>query len=215
MLYGQESPSNQKPVTQNTPYSFMGFVPGESKADTVAALTNIWNAEIAKVPEKVRRQNKNAFALQLHCTAYTVSGLPVSGTELCDSTINLTVREMYYSTPNPIQIFYLTFVDGYLEAVEYDFLRTSFGEMVQAIENKYGQAMNVNHVMLTNGFGAQFDCAEYTWDNGTSSIMARQYNPLAEVVGNSLLNDESIVKVRNKALYAEYLKRAAENGPKI
>ena len=131
MLYGQESPSNQKPVTQNTPYSFMGFVPGESKADAVAALTNIWNAEIAKVPEKVRRQNKNAFALPLHCTAYTVSGLPVSGTELCDSTINLTVREMYYSTPNPIQIFYLTFVDGYLEAVEYDFLRTSFGEMVQ------------------------------------------------------------------------------------
>jgi hypothetical protein len=86
---------------------------------------------------------------------------------------------------------------------------------IQAIENKYGQAMNVNHVMLTNGFGAQFDCAEYTWDDGTSSIMARQYNPLAEVVGNSLLNDESIVKVRNKALYAEYLKRAAANGPKI
>jgi hypothetical protein len=35
------------------------------------------------------------------------------------------------------------------------------------------------------------------------------------MAANSLLNDESIVKVRNKALYAEYLKRAAANGPKI
>ncbi len=193
----------------------MGFVPGESKADAVIALTNIWNAEVAKIPEKVRRQNKNSFPLPLHCTAYTMSGKPVSGTELCDSTINLTVRELYYSTPNPIQIFYLTFVDGNLEAVEYDFLRTSFGEMVQALENKYGPAMTVNHVALANGFGAQFDCAEYMWDNNISSITARQYNCLAEVVANSLLNDESIVKVRNKALYAEYLKRAAANGPKI
>jgi hypothetical protein len=178
-LYGQESPSQQKPVVPDTPYSFMGLVPGESKADAVIVLTNIWNAqENAAFGKFVTSHHKDAWPppLPFTCTAYTVSGKPVGGTELCHSEITLTVRELYYETPNPIQIFYLTFVDGYLEAVEYDFLRTSFVEMVQALGNKYGPAMTVNHVTLQNGFGAQFDRSEYTWDNGISSITARQYH---------------------------------------
>jgi hypothetical protein len=51
-LAGQQPPSKKKPVVPDTPYSFMGLVPGESKAAAVATL-----AALPYVPARCNNDN--------------------------------------------------------------------------------------------------------------------------------------------------------------
>ena len=187
-LYGQDAPSQQKPVVSDAPYSFMGLIPGESKAEAVAT--------IAALP--VPNNDPVIHYHPPYCNNNT-AGLSGIGLEVCNfSAFDGT----------SMRSFTLRFVDGKVAGIVYRFPRAEFPAMAQAITNKYGQkAASPKVNKLENGFGATFDSVEITWANSLSEITVDERNPDESY--------QSVVAVTDTALDAEFWKRAAANGPKI
>jgi hypothetical protein len=186
-LCGQETPSQQKPAVSDAPYSFMGLIPGASKAEAVATLAAL------PVPG-------NDPVIHYHppyCNNDT-AGLSGTGLEVCnfDAFDGTSMRS-----------FTLRFIDGKVAAIVYFFPRGEFPAMGQAIANKYGQPAPPKVNKLENGFGARFDSVQFTWSNSLSEITVEQRNP-GEIY-------QSVVAVTHTVLDAEFWKRAAANGPKI
>jgi len=193
-LYGQESPSQQKPSVPDTPYSFMGLTPGESKTEADATL---------KVLPVQTDKPKNRY-MKLFCLR-SVPGPSSVGLEVCNSG---GWDEHYIFDGGPTKLFTLLVVDGKVAVISYSFPQTDFAVMLSAMTDKYGPAASTKVKKLVNGFGAMFDSVETTWSNSLSEITLNELNP------DNM--KRSRVTVEDTALAAEYFKRvAAVTKPKI
>lgn len=199
-LYGQKAPSEQKPVVSDTPYSFMGLTPGESKAEAIVSVPVTKHARIDKLTAFKDSTTGEDFYPSCDNATVGQSGVGLEGCYANNFQPSLSGGRTTHA-------FNLRFVDGRLANIFYSLPHDEFAPMLAAITNKYGQPTSTKTLKMENSFGAEFDSVNSTWSNSASEITVKERNP------NNL--NESSVLVTNTALDTEFWRRAAANGPKI
>jgi hypothetical protein len=186
LLAGQKASSKRKLVLPDSPYSFMGLVPGESKEDAVSAI-----AELTYGTQLGSLQHYEAPICRSN-----YPGLSGPGLEIC-----------VFTGLNSDQSYTLDIVDGKVASITYTFSRDAFSAMIESITEKYGSFKSKGSRTLQNAFGATLNCAVYTWSNTLSKMTAKEFNTANMNKSNVLIED---VK-----LQAEFVHRTLSNGPKI
>jgi len=145
-LAGQKTPAKKKPVAPYGPYSFMGLVPGESKAEAVATLATLPYVEPRCNNDDPVTSGKGLevciFYGHLRDDSFTLA--------LVDGKVALITYAFSRST-------FLALV----EKIKEKYGRTQ---------------LKTGSRTLQNSFGAKFNSAIYEWSNSLSKITATEYD---------------------------------------
>lgn len=181
---------SKKELPAPTPYSFMGLILGQSKADAIATI------------EAMNPKFEHLEQFDPPVCKTDAPGLSGPGLDFC----YFAVKYAYLPAYSQSHCFTLLLVDDKVASITYEFDQNEYDQMVQAIVKKYGAPKSSQNVVVENQMGATFHGKVYIWLNAVSSIRAKEY-------GTHL--DRSAIQVDDVTLMRDFEQRARNNGPQV
>jgi hypothetical protein len=178
-LAGQTASAKKKPIVPDKAYTFMGLTPGEAKADAIATVLAMDDA--------------NGHFKDSPCSAASASPL-VAGLEVC---CYLPYTYIEGEAPS----FCLDIIDGKVGSFTYYLWHQKYESIVEAMVDKFGAPKTSQRQTVENRMGATFSSRFYLWTNSVSRIEAREYTDTLEK-SSIEIEDPQLVGEFNRRLKA-------------